>query len=63
MFNVLMELQYELPLKHIYSHCLMSLNISSENNDFGEKHLTLKSSIGFLIPMKCICNPKKNCPG
>ena len=40
-FNILMGLQYEQaklkgqiwPFKLIYSHCLIRLNISSENND------------------------------
>ena len=41
-FNILMGLQYERlnlkvegPLELIYSHCLIRLNISSENNDYG----------------------------
>ena len=44
-FNILIGPQYERPwlkgkgqpwpLKLIYSHCLISFNISSKNNDFG----------------------------
>ena len=49
-----MELQYEQlswkvkgqpwPLELIYSHCLIRLNISRENNDFGFNSIKKKST-------------------
>ena len=41
-----------LTLKLIYSHCLIRLNISSENNDFGFNS-TQKINFSKKFPFKC----------
>ena len=42
------------PLKLIYSHCLISFNISSKNNDFGFKSIQKISTFQKNFPFKCI---------
>ena len=41
------------PLKLIYSHCLISFNISSKNNDFGFNSIQ-KINFSKKFPFKCI---------
>ena len=41
------------PLELIYSHCLIRLNISSENNDKGFHSFT-KINFSEIFPFKCI---------
>ena len=62
-FNLLMVLQYEWPwlkvkgqpwpLELIYSHCLIMLNLLSENNDFGFNSFQ-KINFSKNFPFKCI---------